>query len=82
MHDHPTAGHPGHDETLQKTQEKYWWPNMKEWIVEYVKGCAICQQNKILTHQKKTPIFHIPSEPGALPFQTVLMDLITGLPLC
>ena len=23
MHDHPTAGHPGQDETLWKTQEKY-----------------------------------------------------------
>ena len=42
MHDHPTAGHPGQDETLWKTQEKYWWPRMKEWIADYVKGCAIC----------------------------------------
>ena len=24
MHNHPTAGHPGRDETIQKTQEKYW----------------------------------------------------------
>ena len=28
---------------------------MKEWIADYVKGCAICQQNKILTHCTKTP---------------------------
>jgi hypothetical protein len=52
---------------------------MKEWIMEYVKGCTICQQNKILTHRKKTPIFHIPSEPGTLPFQSMSMDLIMGL---
>jgi hypothetical protein len=52
---------------------------MKEWIAEYVKGCAMYQQNKILTHQKKMLIFHIPSEPGTLPFQSVSMDLITGL---
>src|SRR5437660_1779889 len=55
---------------------------MKEWIADYVKGCAICQQNKILTHRKKTPVFCILSEPGTLPFQSVSMDLITGLPLC
>ena len=37
MHDHPTAGHPGRDETLRKTQERYWWLKMKEWITNYVK---------------------------------------------
>jgi hypothetical protein len=55
---------------------------MKEWIAEYVKGCTICQQNKILTHRKKTLIFCISSKPGTLPFQSISMDLITGLPLC
>ena len=80
MHDHPTAGHPGRDETLRKTQEKYWWPKMKEWIADYVKGCATCQQNKILTHRQKTPTYRIPSQAGTLPFQSVTMDLITGLP--
>jgi hypothetical protein len=42
MHDHPIARHPGQDKTLCKTQEKYWWPKIKEWIMEYVKGCTIC----------------------------------------
>ena len=51
---------------------------MKEWIADYVKGCATCQQNKILTHRQKIPTYRIPSEPGALPFQSIAMDLITG----
>ena len=80
MHDHPTAGHPGRDETICKTKEQYWWLNMNQWIADYVKGCAICQQNKNLTHQRKVPIYHIPSKQGTLPFQSVAMDLITGLP--
>jgi RNase H-like domain found in reverse transcriptase/Integrase zinc binding domain len=80
VHDLPTAGHPGRDETLRKTQEHYYWPHMKEWIADYVKGCAICQQNKILTHRRKTPVYRIPTEPNARPFQRVAMDLITGLP--
>ena len=80
MHDHPTAGHPGRDETICKVKERYWWPNMNQWIADYVKGCATCQQNKNLTHQKKVPIYHIPSKQGTLPFQSVAMDLITGLP--
>ena len=80
MHDHPTVGHPGRDETLRRTWEKYWWPKMKEWITDYMKGCAVCQQKKILTHRQKTPTYQIPSQTGTLPFQSVAMDLITGLP--
>jgi len=80
MHDNPSAGHPGQDETICKTQVLYHWPGMKEWITEYVKGCATCQQNKILTHQTKVPTYQIPTEDNAQPFQHVAMDLITGLP--
>ena len=80
-HDHPTMGHPGRDETLRKVRERYWWPKMKEWVSTYVKGCAICQQSKILTHRPKTPIYRITTIPDARPFQRVAMDLITGLPM-
>ena len=34
IHDHPSAGHPGRDETLRKAQQKYWWPGMKQWIAD------------------------------------------------
>ncbi len=50
IHDHPTAGHLGHDETIRKATEILPWTGMCQWIADYVKGCAICQQNKILTH--------------------------------
>ena len=43
LHDHPTAGHPGRDETLRKVKELYQWPKMNQWITDYVKGCATCQ---------------------------------------
>jgi hypothetical protein len=48
--------------------------------MEYVKGCATCQQNKNLTHHIKTPIFQIPSSISTKPFSHIAMDLITGLP--
>ena len=79
-HDTPTTGHPGRDETLQKVQQNYWWAGMKQWISDYIKGCAICQQTKVQTHKRPVPIYHIPTTPDTLPFQTVAMDLITGLP--
>ena len=79
-HNTPTAGHPGRDETLRKVQQNYWWSGMKQWISDYIKGCAICQQTKPQTHKRPTPIYRIPTTPGTLPFRTIAMDLITGLP--
>ena len=79
-HNNPTAGHPGRDETIQATKQRYWWPNMSQWIENYVKRCTPCQQNKNLTHQKHTPMYHIAPGPGANPFEEVAMDLITQLP--
>jgi hypothetical protein len=50
-------------------QERYYWPGMKEWIENYIKGCTTCQQNKILTHRKQTPTYRIPTEENVWPFQ-------------
>ena len=55
---------------------------MKEWVANYIKGCVTCQQNKILTHQTKTPLYRISTVPNTCPFECVAMDLITGLSLC
>ena len=81
VHDHPTAGHPGRDETIRKARMMTTWDGMNDWITEYVQGCAICQQNKIQTHKAKVPPFRIDTTNDALPFQRVAMDLITGLPM-
>ena len=78
-HNLPTTGHPGRDETLRKIQEHYWWPGVKEWVTEYIKGYAICQQPKILTHKRHVPLYHIPIEENMPLFQVVAMDLNTGL---
>jgi hypothetical protein len=41
-HDHPTAGHPERDETIRKVQQSHNWIGMKQWIADYIKGCATC----------------------------------------
>src|SRR5580692_8034371 len=79
-HDSPTAGHPGRDNTIALESQHYWWPKMNTWIEQYVKGCAICQQNKIRTTKNKTPLYRIPGDPTERPFSTITMDLITQLP--
>ena len=45
------SGHPGRDETIQKVLRRFYWPGARQWIEQYVKGCATCQQNKNLTHK-------------------------------
>jgi Integrase zinc binding domain len=79
-HDGPLNGHPRRDETIRRVNKEYFWPGTRAWIMEYVKGCTTCQQNKNLTHCIKTPLFRIPSTIDAKPFSHIAMDLITGLP--
>ena len=75
-HNTPSAGHPGIANTFQLMKRNYWWPNMKQDVEQYIKGCAACQANKINTHPLKPAMFPITPESG-LPFQTVAMDFIT-----
>ena len=53
---------------------------MRSWIEDYMKGCATCQQGKILSHRTRPPLYKIPTTLEALPFEMVAMDLIIGLP--
>jgi len=50
FHDPLYQGHLGITNTNALLQHNYWWPNMKKDIEEYVKGCTMCQANKINTH--------------------------------
>src|SRR6266478_5945940 len=81
IHDHPTAGHPGRDKTIRKASRTHNWTRMRQWISDYVKGCANCQQNKILTHRKRVPLYQITMAQNTLLFRQITMALITGLPM-
>ena len=80
FHNTPTAGHPGRDNTTTLIAQHYWWPGMKAWVERYIAGCAQCQQNKICTTKKKTPLFHISGNPTMHPFNSIALDLIIQLP--
>ena len=47
FHDHETAGHPGELETFNSIRQHYWWPGLRTFVKNYMKGCGICQQFKI-----------------------------------
>jgi hypothetical protein len=51
------SGHPGRDETVRRVLQHFYWPGARQWIKQYVKGCATCQQNKYLTHRTQAPLY-------------------------
>ena len=53
-HDHKTVEHPDELKTYNAVKGQYWWPGLRTFIKNYVKGCAICQQFKIDHHPSIT----------------------------
>jgi hypothetical protein len=80
-HDLPAYGHPGISRTTDLVSRHYWWPRLRQDVLDYVKGCADCQRNKVNNHPKKAALSPIFAKPDALPFETVAMDFIVKLPL-
>ena len=80
FHDRVTAGHPGEIETLNAIKEHYWWPGMRAFIKNYVKGCGTCQQFKINQNPSNPSYILIPGPMNTRPFANCSMDMIMDLP--
>uniref|UniRef100_A0A0W0GC85 Putative retrotransposon nucleocapsid protein n=1 Tax=Moniliophthora roreri TaxID=221103 RepID=A0A0W0GC85_MONRR len=80
IHEVLPHGHPGQWNTVDQIQRDYWWPGMTKYIKSFVDGCAACQQMKINTHPTWVPLQPIGGHKDVLPFQIIMMDLITDLP--
>jgi len=81
FHDYIAAGHPGIMKTLINIGQHYWWPGMKDFVTQYIKGCATCQMTKINTHPSKPALFPIATDPKVLPFQVIALNFVTDLPI-
>ena len=79
-HDGMTAGHPSIWKTWQALQQDYWWPTMKAFVKEYVVGCAVCQQTKMITRRNQPPLQPITPEERPLPFATMSVNFVVKLP--
>lgn len=55
-----TAGHPGELATYIDISRFYWWPGMRTFVKNYVKGCTTCQQFKINRNPTKPALMPIP----------------------
>ncbi|CAF1544293.1 unnamed protein product, partial [Rotaria sordida] len=72
-HNDSLSGHFGIQRTyLKKLKNKFWWPNMKQSIIQHIQSCLSCQQHNI-SHTKKPGQFNpIPTPDG--PFQLIGID--------
>ena len=80
LHDTPTAGHPGIANTWELVRQHYEGPRLRQFVEQYVKGCAKCQESKTNVHRVRVPLQRFDTAVDQGPFQYVSMDLITDLP--
>jgi hypothetical protein len=57
IHDSPVGGHPGISNTWSLVNRRYQGPRLHQFVENYVKGCAKCQESKVITHMKRTPLY-------------------------
>jgi len=78
-HDHVLAGHPGQSKTYQLVCRDFNWPNLREFVLDYVWSCNICGRNKARHHKPYGLLKQLPIPPR--PWESISMDFIEQLPL-
>ncbi len=78
VHDTPYSGHPGVAKTTKLAERVYWWPGMRNSVLQFVRTCDKCQHNKS-SNQKPAGLLKPVQIPGRR-WESVSMDLITALP--
>jgi hypothetical protein len=76
---HDSCGHQGHRRTYLSISLRYYFPHMSKRVKAYINDCTTCQISKP-SHEKTPGLLH-PIE-AIDPYYTIIMDFITGLPLC
>ena len=80
-HNAETSGHPGELETYNTVRQHYWWPGMRTFVNNYMKGCGICQRFKIDRSPSKPALMPTEGAKTTRPFAYCSMDLIADLPV-
>ena len=78
-HDAVTSGHLGVENTYAALSRRFFWPRMGRSVEKFVRGCSICQRTK--ADHGATPGLLKPLEIPARPFESLGLDLVTGLPV-
>jgi hypothetical protein len=78
-HDSPMAGHFGIHKTLELVSREYWWPQLRQFVEDYVRSCDVCCRSKIPRHRPYGLLQPLPIPSG--PWKSISLDFITDLPL-
>jgi len=69
----------GQDKTIELIRRNFWRPTMYKRIIDFVRSCPECQQNKASQHQPYG--LSSPLELPDAPWQSIAMDFITEHPI-
>ena len=79
VHDSPVGGHFGQEKTYRLFSRKFWFPKMRDFVIDYVSHCDTCQRIKDSRHPPYGLLQPLPIPEG--PWKSVSMDFIVKLPL-
>lgn len=77
-HDSLIGGHKGITKTYRRIRERFYWPNLKEEVTEYIKKCTECQEQKLSRIKTREPM--IITDTPAEPFDKISIDTVGPLP--
>jgi transposase InsO family protein len=78
-HDNPLiGGHFAVRRTLNKIKQRFWWPDMKQSVIDHIRSCIVCQAYN--TSRQKRPGFLHPIPPPDGPNQLLGVDFCGPFP--
>ena len=73
----PLSGHMGRDRTLQRIQQRFYWPSLFQDVDAYCRTCLECQRVGI-PRQQRVPLVPLPIMKE--PFERIAIDMVGPLP--
>lgn len=77
-HTNKVTCHPGILKTLSVVQQRFWWPKMKNDVIDYVNACTVCAMYKV--SHRRPPGELLPLSVPKRPWSHISLDFVTGLP--
>jgi transposase InsO family protein len=77
LHEHPTSAHVGSTKMLQQVQQRYYWPNYADDVIQWATTCPLCQRYKA-GRPANLGLLHPKASEG--PFTTIAVDHVSGFP--